>query len=263
MGKLFLIVIDTHSKWLEVKLVTSTFTAVTVDALNSIFATHGLPVTLVSDNETAFTSNEFKAYCRASGIKHITSVPRHPSTNGLAEKAVQIFKASIKKLNESLHWNARINKFLFQYRNTPQITTQETPARLLLNKEVRTRLSMIQSDLDRRIQRKQTDQCNFHEKRAASRYFAEGDRVYTHCGGPRITWIPGIVQSLTGPLSYLIKLQDGRVVRRYVDHIRARHAYEAKTGPEECEPDQRNLGWEQTQTPTIPENQLPTSPMSR
>ena len=71
---------------------------------------------------------------------------------------------------------------------------------------------MIQSDLDQRIQRKKSGQWNFYNKRAASRYFEEGDKV-----GPRIAWIPGIMQSLTDPLSYLIELQDGSVVWRHVD----------------------------------------------
>lgn len=249
MGKLFLIVIDAHSKWLEVKRISNSSTAVTVDALNSIFATHGLPVTLVSDNGTAFTSEEFKNYCKLSGIKHVTSAPRHPSTNGLAEKAVQIFKNCIKKMDQSLHWNARINKFLFKYRNTPHSTTQETPARLLLNREVRTPLSMIQSDLSSRVQKKQMDQCISHDKRAVSRYFVEGDKVYTHYGGMKVTWIPGIVQSITGPLSYLIELQDGRVVRRHVDHLRARHAGGDEAVPVEFEPVLQDLG-EQPKTST-------------
>ena len=102
MGKLFLVVIDAHSKWLEVKLVTNTSTVVPVDTLNSIFATHGLPVTLVSYSGMAFTNDSFKA-CRENGIKHITSAPRHPATNGLVEKAVQTFKASMKKIIDSLH----------------------------------------------------------------------------------------------------------------------------------------------------------------
>lgn len=59
MSKLFLIVIYSHSKWLEIKLVSSGSTNATINALNSIFATHGLPVTLDRDNETAFTGEEF------------------------------------------------------------------------------------------------------------------------------------------------------------------------------------------------------------
>lgn len=68
-------------------------------------------------------------------------------------------------------------------------------------------------------------------------------------GRPKITWIPGIVQSLTDPLSYLIELQDGRVVRRHVDHIRARHACGEEAVPEEFEPVLHDLG-EQRKTTT-------------
>ena len=143
MGQLFLIVIDSHSKWMEVVPVSNTSTSNTCDALNNIFSTHGLPVTLVSDNGTAFTSHEFSRWCQRSGIKHIRSAPRHPSTNGLAERAVQIFKNCIKKMDTSLSWTARIYKFLFRYRNTPHSTTGETPSLLLMNRVIRTHISLL------------------------------------------------------------------------------------------------------------------------
>ncbi len=56
LGKQFLVVVDAHSKWLEVVLVASTSSRVTVDTLCSIFATHGLPELLVSNNGSAFTN---------------------------------------------------------------------------------------------------------------------------------------------------------------------------------------------------------------
>ena len=37
-------------------------------------------------------------------------------------------------------------------------------------------------------------------------------------------WIEGIVAEITGPLSYKIKLNDGSVIRRHVDHIRIHHS---------------------------------------
>ena len=35
-------------------------------------------------------------------------------------------------------------------------------------------------------------------------------------------WIPGTVVKVTGPLSYVIKLQNGKTVRRHVDSMRER-----------------------------------------
>ena len=97
LGRQFLILIDAHSKWMEVKAVINATSTVTIDQMRSIFATHGLPEMLVSNNGTVFTSDEFKSFTKQNGIHHVTSVPYHPASNGLAEKAVQTFKNFMKK----------------------------------------------------------------------------------------------------------------------------------------------------------------------
>ena len=68
----------------------------TLNVLRTIFARFGLPSQIVSDNGPQFIAEEFKSFCRANGIQHNTSAPYDPSTNGLAERFVQIFKMSMK-----------------------------------------------------------------------------------------------------------------------------------------------------------------------
>ena len=58
------------------------------EKLRTTFATHGLPEVLVSDNGSVFTSEDFKVFTRRNGIRHVTSAPYHPSSNGLVERAV-------------------------------------------------------------------------------------------------------------------------------------------------------------------------------
>ncbi|XP_039215531.1 uncharacterized protein K02A2.6-like, partial [Crotalus tigris] len=97
-GQFFLVLVDSHSKWLEVLPVSSTTTAKTIQVLRGIFAAHGLPDVLVSDNGPQFTSSEFKAFLQANMIRHATSAPFHPSTNGMAECMVRITKDTLKKI---------------------------------------------------------------------------------------------------------------------------------------------------------------------
>ena len=87
-GKMLLVVIDAHSKWLDVAIINSTTSTATIDSLRRIFATHGITESIVSDNETVFASEEFTEFVTMNGIHHILSAPYHPATNGLAEHAV-------------------------------------------------------------------------------------------------------------------------------------------------------------------------------
>ena len=54
MGKMFLVVIDTHSKWIDVEIVNSTSAMITIIKIRSLFATHGITEQLVSDNGLGF-----------------------------------------------------------------------------------------------------------------------------------------------------------------------------------------------------------------
>ena len=113
LGRTFLIVVDAHSKWLEVTPVSSTSSQQVVRVLRNLFSTHGLPDVIVSDNGTAFTSVEFETFMKRNGIRHVRCAPYHPSSNGLAERAVQTFKEAMKKTKGDI--DVRIARFLFQY----------------------------------------------------------------------------------------------------------------------------------------------------
>ena len=118
-GKMFLVVVDSHSKWLDVIPVANANTVTTIKELRKQFATHGIPNIIVSDNGTAFTSGEFSEFMVKNGIRHLKTAPYHPATNGLAERAVQTFKTAMKKSTNNGEIDARLARFLFHYRTTP------------------------------------------------------------------------------------------------------------------------------------------------
>ena len=59
MGTNFLVVIDSHSKWSEVKILKTTTSRDVIRKLSSIFSTLGTPTTIISDNGPQFASAEF------------------------------------------------------------------------------------------------------------------------------------------------------------------------------------------------------------
>ena len=85
MGKMLLVVVDTHSKWPEVYIMNSSTSSRTITALRDIFARCGLPKQLVSDNGPQFVFEEFEQFLVANGINHIRSSLHHPSTNEAAD----------------------------------------------------------------------------------------------------------------------------------------------------------------------------------
>ena len=97
MGHMFLVIQDAHSKWLDAHVMSTITSAKTIDVLRVVFATHGLPRKVVTDNGPSFSSSEFKNFMQENGIHHITSAPYHPSTNGLAERGVQTLKRGLKR----------------------------------------------------------------------------------------------------------------------------------------------------------------------
>ena len=62
LGKQLLVIVDAHSKWIEMHIVSSMSTAITIDKLRQTFATHRLPQTVVSDNGPEFASQEFREF---------------------------------------------------------------------------------------------------------------------------------------------------------------------------------------------------------
>ena len=60
MGKMFLLIIDAHTKWLDIYPTMSTTSAATIALLRKSFSTLGLPEVVVTDNASNFVSEEFE-----------------------------------------------------------------------------------------------------------------------------------------------------------------------------------------------------------
>ena len=225
MGQMLLIIIDAHSKWIEVCTSSSATAAVTVRHMRGVFAQHGLPHTLVTDNGPAFViiSEEFEQFLSANGIQHVKTAPYHPASNGLAEKAVGIVKTAIAKGKGSL--DERIAKALLAYHVTPHTTTGVAPSELLLGRRIRTRLDLLQSSLGNTVTQRQLRQKYYSDRhcRHGGSSFAAGDTVYMrNWPGLKPVWIPAVLERAVGPQTFQCVTSCGRQLRRHVDNLRPR-----------------------------------------
>ena len=224
-GEMFLIVVDACSKWLEVHLMNSITSTATIEKLMEIFATHGLPKTVVSDNGTNFTSAEFEHFMVLNGIKHIKVAPYHPSSNGQAERGVRIFKDGFEKMTGG-SVKSRLSRFLLRYRTTPHSTTGVPPAQLLMKRNLRTKLDLLRPSIAGRVYTRQSQQKAIHDHHTKERELQADDPVYVKDFRRPKAWLPGVVHEKTGPVSASIALDNGQLVRRHQDHVRTRDVTE-------------------------------------
>ncbi|GBM15771.1 Uncharacterized protein K02A2.6 [Araneus ventricosus] len=114
-----------------------------MELLNEIFATHGYPLDMVSDNASIFTNEEFKYLCRINGIKQNLNAPGHPATNVLAERNVQTLKDKLKLMSfENLQIHLKVQRILFRYRVIP-LANGKSQAEMYLNRQIRIKLDAM------------------------------------------------------------------------------------------------------------------------
>lgn len=127
----YLLTVDYFSRYPEVtRLATTTSTAV-ISALKAVFARHGIPEVVRSDNGPQYSSHEFAIFVDSYGFKHSTSSPHYPQSNGQAERMVQTVK---RLMNNS----SDLYMALLTYRATPLPWCGHSPAELCMGRQIRT-----------------------------------------------------------------------------------------------------------------------------
>ncbi|XP_062538009.1 uncharacterized protein K02A2.6-like [Armigeres subalbatus] len=142
----FLIVVDSFSKWPEVIPTKRITTAATIASLRKIFGRFGMPEVLVTDNGAQLTSDAFEGFCEANGIMHLKTAPFHPQSNGQAERFVDTFKRTVKKIQAGgKDLDEALDIFLSCYRSTPCRSAPggKSPAEILIGRPMRISLELL------------------------------------------------------------------------------------------------------------------------
>ena len=207
---------------MDVHVMNKTTSQQTIDRLRHTFALNGLPKELVSDNGPQFTSAEFSDFCKANGIRHIRTSPYHPASNGQAERSVQTIKSGLNKIQEG-SLETKLYRFLLMYNITPPATTGESPSMILMKRQLRTRLDQLKPDLESKVMQGQEKMKTHHDLHAKERELSIGSAVYARNFLSQPKWMPGRLVESRGPVTFLVELNDGRIWKRHIDHIKPRY----------------------------------------
>lgn len=222
-GKCYLVVMDYYSRYIEIALLENQRPDIVILKSKSIFARHGIPETVVTDNGPQFRS-EFLCFARDWGFKHVTSSPKHVQSNGCAEAAVKIVKTKLTKSSDPY-------RALLAYRATP-LENGFSPAELLFGRRLRTHVPI--SNL-LRPSVPDPDQIEDFEHKARKRQAINYDRRHGVRNRPEFqpsqrVWITDLKRAGTvlnkaeTPCSYWIGTDQG-IIRRsakflVIDHRR-------------------------------------------
>ena len=140
-----LAVIDYYSRFPLVEVITSTISQTIISHLRKWFSILGYPVEIRSDNAQNMVSAEMEYFFKENGIKHSYSLPFFPRQNGEIERFNRSLKTCVQTaVAENKNWRKELQNFLLHYRATTHSTTNVSPAELLLNRHIKTKLPEMQ-----------------------------------------------------------------------------------------------------------------------
>ena len=169
----FHVLIDQFSKYPEVDILTSTSFRKLRPKLDRIFSAQGIPETISADNGPPYPSHDMEMYAKEMGFKMKLVTPEDPQSNGFAEAFVKILCKLIHTATvEGQDPRDALQKYLMHYRATPHPTTGISPAEMLNNRKIRTKLPHFFStgdDADTAEIRSRHDQKKIEQKKQFDR----------------------------------------------------------------------------------------------
>ena len=180
------------------------------DCLIDLFSIEGYPDEIVSDNGPPFQSKEFAKFLSSLGIKHTTSSPGYPRSNGFIERHIQTVKNMLSKSSNTRSFQ----EVLADLRITRIGMGLPSPAEILHGRNLTTRAQerQLKMMLDH----------NSSRRAKKARPLVVGERC--HVLGPGNQWIDAFVTGITDSgRSYETQVEaTGRHLTRNRSHIRPR-----------------------------------------
>lgn len=154
-----------------------------------MFATHGTPRRLESDNGPPFQSKEFADFSEKEGFHHHHVTPGHARANGEVENFIKLLNKTEKIAHvQGQNNNIAIQEMLTGFRSTPHPATRIMPYETMMNRPVRMKLhyqaraTIFNNPKDITINRKDKEYkgkmtCSSHKRTTKEHNFIIGDHV--------------------------------------------------------------------------------------
>ena len=193
------------------------------DRLIDLFSIEGYLDEIVSDNGPPFQSKEFAKFLSGLGIKHTTSSPGYPCSNGFIERHIQTVKNMLSKSSNTRSFQ----EVLADLRTTRIGMGLPSPAEILYGRNLTTR---VQAEIDIKairsvLQERQLKMMLDHDmsrQAKKARPLVVGERC--HVLGPGNKWIDTFITGITDSgRSYETQVEaTGKQLMRNCSHIRPR-----------------------------------------
>lgn len=214
-----ILVVDYFSKYIETEKLENMSSQATIRTLKSIFARHGIPDEIFSDNATQFSSKEFKEFAKSWNIKHTTSSPTFAQSNGMVERHIGIFKQMMRKCE---HDDKDPYLALLELRNTPISNDLKSPNELLYGRKVNGLLPILKTKREMNEIMRTKDKLNsrqmtykkFYDKNAHElKDLKKNEKVFIK-RNKKTAEAAKVLDQCQRPRSYKLEFEDGLILER-------------------------------------------------
>ncbi|KAI3777919.1 hypothetical protein L1987_47722 [Smallanthus sonchifolius] len=108
--------------------------------INEIVARHGMPLSIVSDRDTRFTSRFWRQFHEGMGTRLNISTAYHPQTDGQSERTIQTLEDMLRAciIDFGGSWDSHLPLAEFSYNNSYHVTIGMPPYEMLYGRKCRT-----------------------------------------------------------------------------------------------------------------------------